>query len=453
MVRSYKPDDSLEFNVFSIPESHHAEFRADVGDAARVAISDFPSNLSWLTRILERLDCPTVLANFAFFGLWTSVDNEGRLNEAIPHIFPHHAELLQAIALTIEPNDWGGVPLVNEMEEIFDVVDVVSRVPLMKHITDNLDKRQEHPAVQEMRFRMRVNTQIVRNWDYYHDTLNTARKLYGPLNEGLKHQLGFDVDDLLSLADKIKSLVEARAERHATMLGQAICAPTEKEKLRRYYDWNSDFKDTPDDVHAALKSRSVDVGAFIFQHSSLFLSEMYTFDVTTLSMDSGMPAAIVEEILRALSLEPGALVGSNPQHLFLANPVWLQPAIDIGNGKFMVPLIQAIFSHLYLIVKRLAEQGGMMQKLDMRRSEYLEREVVDVLKSVPMARVMPNKKWSWQDGVFETDCLACLDRTLLIVEVKSSRLTQESMKATPRAFKNLIEKLVLNPSLRSPRWS
>ncbi len=55
--------------------------------------------------------------------------------------------------------------------------------------------------------------------------------------------------------------------------------------------------------------------------------------------------------------------------------------------------------------------------------------------------------------MFETDCLMSLDRTLLIVEAKSSRLTLQALRAAPGSLKRLVEKVILDPSLQSARLS
>ena len=453
MTKSPSPSSSLEFSVFSVPESHRAQLRSEVEATARLAVGDFPSNLNRLTDLLKRLDSTNVLATFVFHGLWTTIDDQGRSNEAMPQILPHHAELLQAIALTNESAHWHGDPPTNEMETIFDLVEALSNVPRMKYLVDNLEKRYESKAVQDLLVRTRMNTQVVRNWDYYQDAIKTARDLYHPLARGLRRRLGFDVGDLLTLASTMKSLVEYRMERHVAMLAEVTSAPTEKERLARYYSWNPELNETPlTAVLDALESKSVEVNTVITSHSSLFLPEIYIFDISTLSTESALPATTTEAILRQLALAPGSLAGTNPEHLFLQNPVWLRPVISLGGSQFMIPLTQAIFSHLYLIVKDLAEQGRMLHQLDRRRSEYLEKEIANVLTAaIPMARIAQNKKWSWQNSVFETDCLLVLDRVILVVEAKSSRLTPDALRAAPGSLKNLIEKIVFNPSMQSER--
>lgn len=440
------------FDVFSIPESQHGEFSSKMADAASVAVADFPSNVGQLIDILERLDCPVVLANFSFFGLHTTIDEEGRFDKVMPHILLHHAELLQAVSLTIGANKWPGHQSIDEMEAVFNLVEVMAKVPAMKYTMDNLEKTHQSSAVQDLLLRMRMNTQVVRHWDYYQDAIEAARNLYSPLEVSLRARLGFSVGELLTLASTMKSLVEDRMEKYRTMLYEVVSADTEKGQLARYFDWYPEPEDTSNSAFEALESRSIDVAGFVISRSSLRLPDIYTFDIPTLSAASGVPAPSVDAILRSLALKPGDLVGSNLEHLFLQNPVWLQPIIDIGKGQFMAPLVEAIFSHLHLIVKRLAGQGRVARQLDKRRSEYLEGEVPDVLReAMPGARIFPNKKWPWRGAEFETDCLAIFDRTLLIVEAKSSRLTQDALRGAPGTLKKMIEKVVLNPSLQSER--
>ena len=446
------PNDPLDLEVLSIPKFQREEFRSEMRADASAAVADFPSNFKALTDILSRLDCTCVLANFVYYGLQAAIDDHGRRKEMMPNILQHHAELLQAIVLTIHFPEWPGDPPTTRLEEIFDLMERLARVPLKKYVTAAHDEGDGSLAVEELLVRMRLSTQAVRNWDYYQDTITTAKKLYGPLGPRLRSRLHFDIVDLVTLASTIVSQVEDRKENHMSMLGRVMRGKTEEEQLERYYEWKSHLTGTPEAIPEALSSRSVDVKTFVISHSNLFLPEIYTFDIPTLASRSGLPAHTVERILRVLALKPGALVGSNPEHLFLDNPVWSRPIIEIGNGKFMAPLIQMVFSHLHLIVKRLTDKAEMTPKLDERRSEYLEKEIAEVLSAtMPKARVSKNVKWSWQGAEYETDCLVCLDHTLLVVEAKSSRLTDEALRAAPGTLRKLTRKLVLNPSLQSAR--
>ena len=419
---------------------------------ANAAVADFPSNFSALTDTLCRFDCASVLANFVHYGLTTAIGGDGCQQEMMPDIQQHHAELLQAIVLTIDPDEWGGEPSVNAMEEVFDGMKVLAQVPWMKYITTDVDKRDDASAVESLLVRMRLHTQGVRNWDYHQDTVATAKDLYGPLGASLRCRLGFDIVDLVTLACTIVSHTESRLNSHMDMIGRVLSERTEDEQLARYYELNPSLEGAPDAVLAALSSRPVHVEDFVTLHSSLFLPDLYTFDSPLLATASGLSVRTVDAILNALALKPGALAGSNPEHLFLYNPVWSRPVVDIGNGQFMVPLVQMVFSHLHLITKQLADDAGVINRLDERRSGYLENEIADVLKTkMRSARVSRNVKWSWQGSEFETDCLVHLDRTLLVVEAKSSRLTQEALRAAPGTLKKLVRKLVLNPSLQSAR--
>ena len=444
-------DDPLQFYIYSIPESKQDAFRTEVRRTATAAVRDFPSQLNALIATLRRVDCTSALASFSYYGLPTTIDEHGQRKEIMPDIVQHHAELLQAIALTIEPTDWGGIPTTHDLGIVFELIKVLADAPPMKYLTTDIRKGSQSLAVEELLVRKRLTTQVVRNWDYHPQTIAGSKALYGALEKGLKRTLGFDVIELIVLAEAIASQVTLRQGDHMRMLATVLgAASTPLEQLERYYEHNPSFTGSPKSVLEALSSRSVDVKTFVRSHSDLRLPNIYTFDVPALASSSGLSAETVEAMVSTLSLDPGALAGCKPEHLYLDNPIWSKPFIGLGHGQFLIPVIQAIFSHLHLIAKRLSDEAGMVIQLDKRRSDYLEAEVVDVLTATG-ARVSKNAKWKWRGATYETDCLALLDRTLLIVEAKSSRLTHEVLRAARGSFKDLIRRVVLKPSEQSAR--
>lgn len=423
-------DDLPHFYVHAIPESRRDVLMSELRATATAAVGDFPSHLNALTAILRRVDCTSALADFS--NIWFLARMDGQTNEIGLDVMQHHAELLQAVALTMEPAHWGGIaPAMCELEAIFAWIKVLAEAPTMNYMATARHEGTGAWAEDHLLLRMRQRTQAVRNWDYYPRSIATAKALYGPLDgslaKGLKRALGFDIVDLTVLTETIASLFMTRQNRHVPTCATAVDAHTPLERYRE------------------------------------LLPDIYTFDVATLASSSRLSAATVNAIMSSLSLKPGALVGHRPQHLYLDNPIWLRPFIDLGTGQFLIPIIQATFSHLHLIAKRLSDEAGVIRQLDKRRSDYLEAEVADVLQGLgaggtprssvaaTAAEVSKNAKWAWKGATYETDCLALLDRTLLIVEAKSSRLTREVLRAAPGSFKDLIRKVVLKPSEQSAR--
>ncbi len=357
--RPHPSNNSLQFDVLSVPESQHDEFRSEARASATAILEDLPSTFATLLEYLKRLDCTSVLASFAYFGLRATIDEQGHQEEVRKDILQHHAELLQAVALTITPTNWHGEPCINDLNDIFKILKTLSNAPLASYLTADIEKRDGALHVEELLVRMRLTTQGVRNWDYYTDAITNAKILYGPLAPLLTPHFGFDIVDLVTLASKAASIIQDRLEKHLRMLAKVLQGRTEREQMELYFELNPRMKGTPDEVLEALAERSVKAEMMIISHSSLLLPQIYTFDIPTLATESGLSVSVVSSVLSTLSMKPGDLADCNTEYFFLNNPVWSRPIVDIGSERFFVPVVQMIFSHLHLVVKRLAETAGV----------------------------------------------------------------------------------------------
>lgn len=149
----------------------------------------------------------------------------------------------------------------------------------------------------------------------------------------------------------------------------------------------------------------------IMGHCDLRHSERASFTVAEVAKLSGKPKDVVEAILESLSHAPGGLAGTNPDHLFLANPIWDAPGIDLDD-LFVFPIPQMVFSHIHRVMARLAEGAGIKTQLESRRADYLESQLEDTMrKALPGATIVPTAKWQVGAEQFETDLLVTLDRT------------------------------------------
>ena len=110
------------------------------------------------------------------------------------------------------------------------------------------------------------------------------------------------------------------------------------------------------------------------------------------------------------------------------------------------------FSHVHRIVERLATEASLKTELENRRAVYLEDQLVKVIrKGLPGAKLTPSAKWKVGDELFETDLLATIDRTVLIAEAKSNRLTVSGLRGAPGRVKRHVEDMIVYPSVQSAR--
>jgi hypothetical protein len=105
-----KPN-SLKLETFSVSEEDHPKFKAAMHEAALAAVADFPKTLELVKNQLRQHDPIGVMACFAGYGLLTIGPGDGSERKPLKDIQQQHAELLQAIMLTIPRDEWGLVPV------------------------------------------------------------------------------------------------------------------------------------------------------------------------------------------------------------------------------------------------------------------------------------------------------------------------------------------------------
>lgn len=103
-------------------------------------------------------------------------------------------------------------------------------------------------------------------------------------------------------------------------------------------------------------------------------------------------------------------------------------------------------------MKGLADTAQLEAVLADRRAAYLEGKMIETFRNaLPTARILPNAKWGADGQQFETDAIVIVDRTLIIAEAKSHRITPQGLRGAPDRLKRHLVDIVINPSIQSER--
>ncbi len=95
------------------------------------------------------------------------------------------------------------------------------------------------------------------------------------------------------------------------------------------------------------------------------------------------------------------------------------------NTTYFCPTPQSTFSHIHDIMRSLADKAGLRGELEERRAKYLQSKVEALLeRALPGAALRHAVLWRADATNFETDHLALIDRTAVIVEDKSGALSE-----------------------------
>jgi hypothetical protein len=103
-------------------------------------------------------------------------------------------------------------------------------------------------------------------------------------------------------------------------------------------------------------------------------------------------------------------------------------------------------------MRSLATKVGSSKGLERQRAAYLEDKVEGLLSgALPTAQFRHGIKWR-SDGVeYETDHIAAIDKTVVIIEDKSAALTAPGLRGAPDRVRRHVTDLVVAPSEQSSR--
>ena len=423
---------------------------------ASAGIGEFPQKIE---RVREQFRCfspPGIMATFAHYAFLVGVDDSGTEQKSVwEEINQHHAELLQAILLSIPREEWGQkAPTPEVIQVLIDSLPKLSDTFFHQRLLEAQEITDEQEAVvRSLQDRVRLHTQLVRNWGYPSHVMAIARELYQPLDEQFSAFHGFAISALIDVMQSLVTELRCRGERHFEILQKAAEGKNARGVFARYCESVPEIEESFDEIFAAVPSGINREGAIALVMALLNngLEEQATFDSEEVAALTGRNPEVAERILQAISLSPAKLVDTDPQHLFIGNPVWNAPGIDLG-GSFLVAMPQIFFSHVHPIVSRLCGQARLNSELERQRARFVEQKLGEALKAaLPGATILSNVKWQADGKEFETDRLAIIDRMVVIAEAKSNHLTPAGLRGAPDRVRRHVKDLVLTPSVQSHR--
>lgn len=430
--------------------------KAALSSLAAKSAEDFPVLMDGLLNLLREKNPLQILGTLAAYGLRVGVSDEGIEDKSIvSEIDQHHVEIVQALALTIPLTEWGTHPAIPS--DIQRVIDDTAKLSETFHQRRFKVVEQEQDVqtrtVLGLQERLRLHTQVVRNWGYYSHVVEISRELYGPLDDGFQNALGFKATDLISVAHSLTTLLETRVAERFNRLRRIFRERKVAPLVRQYYKQTPGIEGDPEEFIRNLPKNVSwqEVASRLLGHADLELAELLIFEPEELASSLRLPAEVVRTILEALSLAPGDLQVGDKEHFFLGNPVWRSPVIFLGK-PFFCAVPQAIFSHIHEIMRTLADRANLKTALEDRRAAYLEAKVKELLTSAfPTAKMRHGVKWRHGDIEYETDHVVAIDKTIVIVEDKSAALTAPALRGAPDRVKRHVQDLILDPSEQSTR--
>lgn len=456
--RRNETDDELGMHIVELPfskidrEAHHLSL---LEEGAREA-ARFPELLSDVLQLFRSVYPPHILASIAYYATCRRIGADGvSAKSLLPEVEQHHLELLQALLCTLGRWEWGTEPA--GPTEIQAAIDAVKALAKAFHRRRLLQLREVQNEAQGfaigLQEQIRDYTQMVRNWGYYSDMLRIAAAAHAPLDVPFKKFHGFSASEFLTVVNEVVEVYGERLNSRTALLHDIFRHRTRKAIVHDFFARYGGVAGDPAAFLADLPKRMTlrELRLWLRGHADRWLVMEMLIQPGVVAERLEMPEDRVRRIFEAVAMPPGALVGNDPEHLFLANPAWQKPCLRTGD-EFIFFAPQSIVSFIWPIFRRLFEAAGLREALERRRSKFLEDSVAQLIATaIPGAVLQPNVKWSWQGRGYETDLIAVVDRVVLIVEAKSGVISDVALRGGRETMRKHIKKLMIEPAEQSAR--
>jgi hypothetical protein len=418
-------------------------------------IEEFPELLKTILQVLREKHPLDILAVLAGYGLQVRVSDRGVEKLLTSELEQRHVELLQALLLTLPFAEWGELPaappdIQKAIDTIVELADAF-RQRRFRALEGEADSQAR--TVLALQERLRLHTQIVRNWGYFSEVVQISSELYAPLDEPFRKAFGFGASDLITTGRHLVALLESRSNERFKWLKRVFREKTIPRLVRAYYKYHPRVEGDADEFLKRIPEGETreQVASILLAHANLSLAEIMTFTPGEVARQSGLSVEVTKRVLDALSLPAGGLREKNPEHLLMENPIWRSPVIEMGEAYFC-PAPQSVFSHIHEVMRSLAEKAGLKEAIENRRAEYLEAKTKELLSAaMPTAQLRHGVKWRINAAEYETDHVAAIDRTIVVVEDKSAALTAPGLRGAPDRVRRHISDLIVAPSEQSAR--
>jgi hypothetical protein len=432
------------------------ELRSALVKLAAKQAEEFPTLLARFDVQLRSTYPPQIIGILSGWGLLGGVSSEGVTGKTmIPSVQQHHIELLQALSLRLPVEEWGKEPpapadIQAAIDSITELADAYHQRRLTAAAVEGTETEVAARAIFE---KIRLHTQAVRNWGHFSQMVAIVRELYEPLDEGLIRSVGFSFTDLALVGEALVSLLEDRLNCRFSALQKVFREKKPRRLLEKYFQYFPFLEGTAAEVLEALHE---DIGydgmrSFILGHADLALERIASFNAPEVAAKSGIPVERVFKALSRISLKPGELSAHQTEHIFMDNPVWIRPLVDMGD-TFYASAPQVIFSFFDRIARDLADEANIRVNHDRRRASYLEMRVSRLLANAfPGSEVRENQKWSENGVQYETDVLVKLDTCVIIAECKAGFVTGPALRGATERVQRHISELLVAPAMQAER--
>lgn len=215
----------LDDPVQAMDDDHAEAFKAEQQTEAKKRAVAFPETIEAVREMFRTYAPDQVLSVTSGFALQTTATDTAVSEKSVggPNLGQHHIELLQALALTMPAEEWGidlGRP--PGITRAFDLTETLNDSFHIRRYAD-IDKitNQGEMRIRSIQERLRLHTQIVRNWGYLDHVVAISKDLYGPFDPAIKAKFGLTATEIITLFVTMIRTIEVRSTKRLACFASA----------------------------------------------------------------------------------------------------------------------------------------------------------------------------------------------------------------------------------------
>ncbi|MGR9159693.1 hypothetical protein [Rhizobium leguminosarum] len=424
--------------------------------AGSIATDLFRQTLAKLVEETTAVDALEFLARAAFSVIIHGLNPSKPGHKSRLELF--HLELIQALALSrhrAASDPKTDYPLVTE--RIIDLIGQNAQAyqdqAKSKVSSDAAENRR-----QEMLNLIQRWTLAVRGPRQGFQTRQYASELAMSVNGSFRHHYGCDATEVVAALSAIIDICESRVQAHLEDMRAWMTRKNSGKAMLEAF-----IRNLEPNEQVEISSRAA---MLLHDQKQLFallwnINEQRWMSLFRFSNTEVVAAAPIEQrppiiaVLSKLSLDFGEVTVADLQHLHLDNSVQRKPLIKLDDSSFFCVGPQILGIHLAEIVESLCAKAPKLKKAaEKARADWLEARLsAAVRKYLPHADVREQVKWTDDGGVttWESDLVAIVDKTVLIFEAKSAKITAAARRGALRSLKDAMNELIVAPSEQSLR--
>ena len=448
--------------VYTMLPNPFADFDQEQEKESLLRISEssetkYQEALRKVEAIFQTYDPISLLATLANYGLTVGVGKEGLAErDGATNLTQAHVELCQALALRIDKCDVSQMPVSPQhVQEVWDAVINLSTAVNFREIAQDFDSHtQNEQLVKLLQREIRGHTQTVRNWGYYSQVINISKELYSNIDIYLSETYGFTASDAITFFELLVKRTEQLSNERYILVRKLRRIKNKRDMIFKYHEF---IGLTRDKALSCIDAINIDrlsttsIFAMLLHHYDLRLADIYEFQPETVACEFNMNLEVIKRIIDNFSFEFGDLKNDNIEYFHLSNPIWLRPIIKHTANSYFCFIPQMFFSFIFMIFDNLAQKKGKTM-LAGQRAKYLEDKVSDIITTrFPESNIVKGLKWSVDATEYETDLIAFIDSHAIIVEAKSSHISEPALRGAQNRLQRHVNEILLYPSVQSKR--